>query len=150
MQLAIMPEDEGLAGCRPQQVEQKLRGDQLYTSLLGVLGVDEQGVASRAAAMGGARAFVRDPRFIFNFVFGYDPSSPREEVAGSIPQALVLMNAPQLKETTMNPANRTMLQVTVDDAAGADEVFDTLMGDAVPPRKMFIQTHAKYVKNLDI
>ena len=50
----------------------------------------------------------------------------------------------------MNPANRTMLQVQVDDAMDADEVFDTLMGDAVPPRKKFIQTHAKSVKNLDV
>ena len=60
------------------------------------------------------------------------------------------MNPEQLWETTMNPANRTMLQVQVDDAMDADEVFDTLMGDAVPPRKKFIQTHAKNVKNLDV
>jgi DNA gyrase subunit B len=60
------------------------------------------------------------------------------------------MNPEQLWETTMNPANRTLLQVTVDDAMDADEIFDVLMGDAVPPRKKFIQTHAKNVRNLDV
>jgi DNA gyrase subunit B len=60
------------------------------------------------------------------------------------------MNPTQLWETTMNPANRTLLLVTVDDAAEADRTFDMLMGDAVDPRKKFIQTHAKAVRNLDI
>jgi DNA gyrase subunit B len=60
------------------------------------------------------------------------------------------MNPEQLWETTMNPQNRTLLLVTVDDAAEADRTFDMLMGDAVDPRKRFIQTHAKAVRNLDI
>jgi DNA gyrase subunit B len=60
------------------------------------------------------------------------------------------MNPAQLWETTMNPENRTLLMVTVDDAAEADRTFDMLMGDAVDPRKRFIQTHAKYVRNLDV
>jgi DNA gyrase subunit B len=60
------------------------------------------------------------------------------------------MNPVQLWETTMNPVNRTLLLVTVDDAAEADRTFDMLMGDAVDPRKRFIQTHAKLVRNLDI
>jgi DNA gyrase subunit B len=60
------------------------------------------------------------------------------------------MNPTQLWDTTMNPVNRTLLLVTVDDAAEADRTFDMLMGDAVDPRKRFILTHAKAVRNLDI
>jgi DNA gyrase subunit B len=60
------------------------------------------------------------------------------------------MNAVQLWDTTMNPEFRTLLQVTIDDAAEADRTFDMLMGDAVDPRRKFIQTHAKKVRNLDI
>jgi len=60
------------------------------------------------------------------------------------------MNAEQLWETTMNPENRLLLQVTVTEAHEADKTFDILMGEEVEPRKKFIQTHAKLVKNLDI
>jgi len=60
------------------------------------------------------------------------------------------MNPTQLWETTMNPATRIVKQVTVEDAAAADKIFDMLMGDDVAPRKHFIQTHAKKVENLDV
>ncbi|MDH5695006.1 MAG: DNA topoisomerase (ATP-hydrolyzing) subunit B [Dehalococcoidia bacterium] len=60
------------------------------------------------------------------------------------------MSAEQLWETTMNPASRTLLAVSVDDAAKADRIFHMLMGEEVPPRKAFIQAHARSVKNLDI
>ncbi len=60
------------------------------------------------------------------------------------------MNPTQLWETTMNPENRTLLLVTIEDAAESDRTFDMLMGDAVDPRRKFIQTHAKAVRNLDV
>jgi len=60
------------------------------------------------------------------------------------------MNPSQLWETTMDPESRTILQVTIEDAASADRTFDMLMGSSVPPRRRFIQTHAKEVQNLDV
>jgi len=60
------------------------------------------------------------------------------------------MSAQQLWDTTMNPETRTILRVNVADAVKADHIFRTLMGDEVPPRKAFIQAHAKSVRNLDI
>ena len=60
------------------------------------------------------------------------------------------MNPDQLWDTTMNPENRTLLVVTIEDAAEADRTFDMLMGSKVPPRRRFIQTHAKEVRNLDV
>jgi DNA gyrase subunit B len=58
------------------------------------------------------------------------------------------MNAEQLWETTMNPATRTLRQVTIESAAEADRIFSMLMGDDVPPRREFIEKHAKYA-NID-
>ena len=59
------------------------------------------------------------------------------------------MNAQQLWDTTMNPATRTLKQVTIESAVAADLVFSMLMGDEVAPRRDFIESHAKYAR-LDI
>ncbi|MBM7615597.1 DNA topoisomerase (ATP-hydrolyzing) subunit B [Alkaliphilus hydrothermalis] len=60
------------------------------------------------------------------------------------------MNPEQLWDTTMDPSTRTLLQITIDDAAKADEIFITLMGEKVEPRREFIESNAKYVKYLDV
>ncbi len=76
--------------------------------------------------------------------------SDRSGVALQRYKGLGEMSAEQLWETTMNPETRTLLTVNIDDAAKADSIFNILMGGEVPPRKAFIQAHAKSVKNLDI
>jgi len=75
---------------------------------------------------------------------------PAAKVTLSRYKGLGEMNPDQLWETTMNPENRTLLVVNIEDAAEADRTFDMLMGSLVPPRRRFIQTHAKEVRNLDV
>jgi DNA gyrase subunit B len=108
------------------------------------------------------RTGIEEPRYVLR---RGDNEIPLQDLRGLLPavrsagekglqvtrfKGLGEMNAEELRETTLDPANRTLLQVTMQDAAAADEMFRVLMGDHVEPRREFIEKHALEVRNLDV
>ncbi|MEX2137998.1 MAG: DUF1549 domain-containing protein [Pirellulales bacterium] len=105
-------------------VAQRLRADQLYTAVTSLLGAPP---AARPRRGAGPQANLRTPRALFDTVFGYDPSAPRDEVAGAIPQALTVMNSPQLAAGMKGDRPRMLLGKLLadqtDDKAVAAELY---------------------------
>ncbi|HZZ29983.1 MAG TPA: DUF1549 domain-containing protein [Pirellulales bacterium] len=133
---------------------ERLRGDEVYDALVSALGANEDMPALRFAAADGAKggkaaALLRSPRNQFDQVFGYDPSAPRDEVTGSIPQALLMMNGPQINRaiTGFRPGGGTLGQLlnsTSDNEAVATELYLRCLGRE--PNKAELQTCVDHVK----
>ncbi len=104
----------------------RLRADQLYSALLKVLGGNEQNNAPRGRQMAGPYAGRRSPRNGFNQLFGFDPSTPQEDITGNVPQALFLMNSSLLNNAIRAVGNTRLSQIlkdTKNDEDAIDELY---------------------------
>jgi hypothetical protein len=134
---------------------ERLRGDEVYDALIAALGMNDNLPGLRLAAAGGGgvggkgAALLRSPRNQFDQVFGFDPSMPRDEVTGSIPQALLLMNGPQINRAINGSRPGTelgqLLTSTSDNEAVATELYLRCLGRE--PNKAELQTCITHVKN---
>lgn len=126
---------------------QMLRADQVFDALVSALGIENEKVARDGGGKKGVYGQVRNARGLFDYVFGYDPSERRDELSGSIPQALVLMNSPQLARA-MNAESPTalgkLLASTKDDSAVAEELYLRCL--AREPKPDELKTCLDYVK----
>jgi hypothetical protein len=127
-----------------------LRGDQLFNSLAEVLNINEADAMRKAGKDNNYRAILAGPRGQLNATFGYDPSERRDEIAGSIPQALLLMNGPMLGAAMSARApNGTLAQVlasTKDDQAVVQELYLRAFGREATADET--RTCVEYVKKV--
>lgn len=128
----------------------RLRADLVFNSLMQVLGIDEEAAsASRGMMMGGPRAFQRGPRFQFDFLFGIDPSTPKDEITGNVPQTLFLMNSNTLRGALSASGNTRLgkiLRENRDDGDALSEVY--LLVLAREPSRHEIEICQAYLKEV--
>ena len=129
---------------------QRLRGDQLYNSLIAVLGIEDASPKERAKEAENYRAAMAGPRGRVNVAFGYDPSAPRDEVAGSIPQALFLMNGPELNRGLQGRQPNTALGKLLGEIDKNDALVEELYLRCLArePNPTEIETCLEYVKSV--
>ncbi len=103
----------------------RLRADVVFNSLLQVLGIDEQASSGGRGMMdGGPRAYQRSPRFGFDVLFGVDPSVPKEDITGNVPQSLFLMNANQLRGALIASGNTRLGRILRDNKDDRDALSE--------------------------
>lgn len=128
----------------------RLRADLVFNSLLQVLGIDENASNGRnAAMMAGPRAFQRGPRFQFDFLFGVDPSVPKDDITGNVPQSLYLMNSGSLRgalSATGNTRLGKILRENQDDRDALSEVY--LLVLAREPSRHEVEICQTYLKEV--
>lgn len=135
------------SGANPSLVDWELAGSAEYQELWSIHeDLISIGPAPYVAEAKDNRIELEDGEALIDFL----DSRGRKGIALSRYKGLGEMNATELWETTMDPDARTLLQVRVDDAVNADEIFTILMGDQVEPRRRFIEENALNVRNLDI
>lgn len=148
MVFAVMQEGRRLTTCIDKDTVRTPKFAEIKTLLnqLAVLGEPPYRVAAEDAANGGRTIMLGSMPALIEHVV----NAGKKGLMVQRYKGLGEMNPGQLWETTMNPEKRTLLQVRVEDAVEADEIFTTLMGDQVEPRRDFIYKNALYVSNLDI
>lgn len=143
----ITSDDAGRQHAAPPCCWQRLRADQLFDALLTALDDGEPATSGRRGG-NALRAYQRRPRFRFGQVFGYDPSDDRQEVAGTIPQALAMMNAPPIERLIQSrrSAWATLLDQLPNDRAVVEELYLRCL--ARQPEPAEVQTCIDYIEKI--
>jgi len=128
----------------------RLRADLVFNSLMQVLGIDENASNGRGAAMmAGPRAFQRGPRFQFDFLFGVDPSVPKDDITGNVPQSLYLMNSGSLRGALSASGNTRLGKILRENSEDRDALSEVyLLVLAREPSRHEVEICQAYLKEV--